>query len=75
MTNGERLKELLTGMLKEDPLERSNILAVQVKLQGCVEQEIYVLLWCCLSAFGKTSFSSSDLRVHLLYSLLNFIEN
>jgi hypothetical protein len=33
-----------------------------------------VLFWCCLSAFNKTSFSSCDLRMHLVYSLLKFIE-
>jgi hypothetical protein len=33
-----------------------------------------VLFWCCLSAFNKTSFSSCDLRIHLVFSVLKFIE-
>jgi hypothetical protein len=61
-------------MLQEDPLKRSSIRSIQVKLQSCIDQEIFVLFWCCLSAFNKTSFSSCDLRVHLLYSLLQFME-
>jgi hypothetical protein len=62
-------------MLQEDAQKRTNIHTVQVKFQTCIDQEIYVLFWCCLSAFNKSSFSSSDLRVHLVFSLLQFIES
>jgi hypothetical protein len=70
----DKLREILWGMLQEEPLSRSSIHSVQLKLQTCIEQEVYVLFWCCLSAFNKTSFASCDLRVHLVFSLLQFLE-
>ncbi len=36
---------------------------------------MYYLLWMVLSAFSKSSFSSCDLRIKLIFSLIDFMEN
>jgi hypothetical protein len=35
---------------------------------------MYFVLWTILSAFSKSSFTSCDLRIKLIYELINFIE-
>ena len=44
------------------------------KISRVIDQEMYLLLWNCLSAFSKSSFSSCDLRIKLMFSLIDFIE-
>jgi len=62
--------EIVTGLLKENPEERFTITQVLQKYVTLVNLETNALFWCCLSAFNKTSFSSCDLRVHLVYSII-----
>lgn len=40
-----------------------------------IDHEMYFLMWMVLSAFSKSSFSSCDLRIKLIYDLIDFIEN
>ena len=44
------------------------------KISRLINQEMYLLLWMCLSAFSKSSFSSNDLRIKLIFELIDFIE-
>jgi hypothetical protein len=69
------LGELLKDLLKEKPEERPTATSALQRISQLVEHEFYLLLWSCLSVFNKSSFSSCDLRVNLIYSLIDFIEN
>jgi hypothetical protein len=44
-----------------------------VKFSKLMKDEIFVLLWHCLSSFSKISFQLADHRIYLLQSFIDFI--
>lgn len=68
------LMYLLTNLLKENPDDRISAEKAQQIISSVVDHEMYFVLWTILSAFSKSSFTSCDLRIKLIYELINFIE-
>ncbi len=69
------MNDTISSLLKNKPSERTSITVILKKWLNLLNKEMHTLFWYCLSAFSKTSFSSSDLRICLIHSLLEYIEN
>ena len=68
------MAEILTSLLGVIPEDRMDATKCLRKVSRIIDQEMYLLLWMCLSAFSKSSFSSCDLRIKLIFVLIDFIE-
>jgi len=66
----DTIKEIISNLLSRKPDEPELLVDRFKKL---MKDEIFNLLWYCLSCFSKVSFQLADHRIYLLQSIIEFI--